>query len=165
MPIDTLPRDSSDAVIARPCGALGLLLIALLALWPSRAQAEPGAPDLTVVTIIPSATEPPKVLVVVRNVGTETLHHSFEVALWLDGALLGRQRIATNLYPNAKETLDVIFARPLILPKGFHTFKAVVDVGDHVKELDETNNSRELTVWAKRPGDAPGATSQGRRGR
>ncbi len=125
-----------------------MIAVALIALGRSVGAAELAGVDLVVTDIVPSATEPPKVLVLVENRGTKPLNRSFEVELRLDGAVLDRQRITENLFPNRKP-LYVVFYRPTNMPRGLHTFEALADPERQVKELNRDNNLATVTVWAK----------------
>ncbi|MDP3722147.1 MAG: hypothetical protein Q8R91_01450, partial [Candidatus Omnitrophota bacterium] len=80
--------------------------------WPPMVG-EAAAPtvDVAVSEIIPSATEPPKVLVIIRNLGSQPLKRTVEVELWLDDQLLGRQGLEETLKP--REPVYVEFARPV----------------------------------------------------
>jgi len=127
------------------CRIVGIVAVVLVTLGQPVSQAEPSGVDLVVSGIAPSATEPPKVFVVVRNRGSLPLKHAFEVELRLDEQLLAKQRVTEDLYPN--KPLHVEFLRPTELPHGLHNFTATIDPDNEIKEVVEQNNGNGITVW------------------
>lgn len=126
---------------------VGIVAVVLAIMGQPASYAEPSGVDLVISGIVPSATEAPKVLVVVRNRGSLPLARSFEVELWLDEQLLAKQQVKQDLYPN--KPLYVEFLRPTEMPHGLHNFTATVDPDDEIKELTEENNGHGITVWVK----------------
>ena len=138
-------------------------LAATLELGTAASAANVTGADLVVSGIAPSATEPPKVLVVIRNLGNRPVKSAFGVELWLDDQLLGRQRVQ-ELKPGGP--LHLVFMRPKEMARGLHNFTAKIDPQHEIKELSTGNNDQSITVWVEGKSGAHGtmATTQGRRG-
>ena len=133
---------------ARMFRLVGILMVLTLGSPIGVTAKEKMGVDLTISGIVPSATEPPKVLVIVRNLGHETFTRSVDVELWLDKQLLGRQQFKEKLGPG--KAAYVVFMRPIEMPPGLHNFTATVDPSHAVGEPTTDNNTRGITVWVKK---------------
>ena len=137
-------------------GAAAVLLAAGGPVW----GADPDGVDLVVSDIVPSASEPPKVLVIVRNAGTRPLVRPSVVELRLDDTVLGRGDVPPLRTPG--EPAHVEFRRPARMAPGLHNFIARADPDDAVRELSEDNNEYGMSVWVDTAPPAPGGRSQHR---
>lgn len=107
--------------LSTPVALAFLLLAAAGTQGASTVHAEPQGADAGILTIIPSATEPPKVLVLVENQGSRPAGN-VKVELWLDEERLGRQSLGGGLGPGERAYAQ--FMRPMQMTQGLHTFKA-----------------------------------------
>ncbi len=119
--------------------------------------------DLVPVGIVPSATEPPKVFVFVQNRGERVVRGSFDVELWLDDQLLGRQRVDESVPARGQHSVKLLFMRPGTMATGLHNFMLKVDSGDTVRETNERNNVEISSVWFDDSGTQAPRPAQGRR--
>ena len=101
--------------------------------------------DFIVSSIVPSAVDASKILVVVKNIGTVRFRRNIEVELWFDDESLGRQRVEEDLRLGVSVYAE--FLRPDRLPDGMHTLTAEIDPDNEVREQSETNNRKAITVW------------------
>ena len=129
-------------------------------------QNKPGASsgvDLVGAGIVPSAVAPPKVFVFVQNKGDRVARGSFDVELWLDDQLLGRQQVNQSVTPFAKESVKLLFMRPMTMANGLHNFTLKIDSGNAVRETNETNNVEISSIWFDDSGTQALLTAQRRR--
>ena len=126
----------------------------------------PGASsgmDLVGAGIVPSAVAPPKVFVFVQNKGDRVVRNSFDVELWLDDRLLGRQRVDESVPANAEHSVKLLFMRPMTMANGLHSMTLKVDTGNDVHETNEANNVELNSIWFDDSGTQAPLTAQGRR--
>ena len=142
-------------------GMIGVLT-GLLALGSAVGGAESAGVDLVVSGIVPSATEPSKILVIVRNIGERPSGRDVGVELKLDDQPIGQQRIGQTLEP--RMPLHVEFARPAEFSPGLHSLTAVIDPADEIQELSERNNTAEITIWVRGAGEEEETDKQSREG-
>lgn len=113
---------------------------------PTQANQRESEVDLAVSSIVPSATEPPKVIVIVRNIGSQPFRGPVTVELWWDEQSLGRQQLEEPLPPATP--VSVVFLRPTELAPGLHNFTATIDPEQQIPERSKENNTLGITVWA-----------------
>lgn len=118
-------------------------------------------PDLTIISITVENMEVEKsriekmdrakVIAYVKNIGDNSTQHSFDVLFEYrfmdtneDYQPLDSIRVTEVLSPNKIVGVDIPWdtGSEDIIP-GNYTFRAVVDVNDEIRELDETNNEKE----------------------
>ncbi|MBI3997171.1 MAG: hypothetical protein HY352_05885 [Candidatus Omnitrophica bacterium] len=155
--------------VSASCAVIGLILlsgqlrIAAEEYGTARPPTQPSGVDLVPAGIVPSAVEPPKVFVFMQNRGDRVVRNSFDVELWLDDRLLGRQRVDESVPANAEHSVKLLFMRPMTMANGLHSMTLKVDTGNDVHETNEANNVELNSIWFDDSGTQAPLTAQGRR--
>lgn len=128
----------------KACALVALSLLVGGGPWAGGAQF--GEPDLVAEKLEatpphPRAGQPVTVEVTVRNDSSATVSTAFEIVLKLDGATLDKQRLR-RLSPFQRQV--VRFSWQAV--EGEHVLEVEIDPRDRVREADERNNERRLTL-------------------
>ena len=106
---------------------------------------EPLEYDLAVVGMkVEYLGDPPWPHLIVDIRATEILPSIFRISFYLDGTLAGNLIESYDVQPNVQRWLYGC-RLPDIMGNGNHSATVVIDVGNDIIEIDETNNSWEIT--------------------